>query len=132
MLADASKFVIDFVKIFTGVGNFGEIQKFNSWRNFFCLVTIECFPQVVYEFDEVVRLIQQERVQQRIVEQIVHVPVQQVVEGIAGLVKIIHQERISKRLVDRFFDVQVVMQRQVPTIQTVQKTVDVPQVRFFD
>ena len=38
-------------------------------------VTIECVPQVVDEIIEVVRLIPQERVQQRTVEQIVHVPV---------------------------------------------------------
>ena len=42
-------------------------------------VTIGCVPQVVDEIIEVVRLIPQERVQQRNVEQIVHVPVPQVV-----------------------------------------------------
>ena len=39
-------------------------------------VATECVPQVVDEIIEVVRLILQERVQQRTVEQIVHVPTQ--------------------------------------------------------
>ena len=64
-------------------------------------------------------------------EQIVHVPVPQVVEEIAGVVQIIHQERISKRITDRIFDVPVLMQRQVSIIQTVQKTVEFPLVQFF-
>ena len=87
-------------------------------------MTIECVPQVVDEIVEVVRLILQERVQQRAVEQIVHVPVPQVVEEKAGVVQIIHQERISKRIVDRIVDVPVVMQSQVPTVE-------VPQVQFL-
>ena len=37
-------------------------------------VTVGCVPQVVDEIIEVVRLLPQERVQQRTVEQIVHVP----------------------------------------------------------
>ena len=40
-------------------------------------MTIEYVPQVVDEIIEVVRLILQERFQQRTVEQIVHVPVPQ-------------------------------------------------------
>ena len=78
------------------------------------------------------RLILLERVQQRTVGQIVHVPVPQVVEEIAGLVQIIPLERISKRIIDRIIDVPAVMQRQVPTIQTVPKTVEIPQVQFLD
>ena len=62
----------------------------------------------------------------------VHVPVPQVVEEIAEVVQIILQERISKRIIDRIVDVPVVMQRQVPTIQTIRKTVEVPQVQFFE
>ena len=46
-------------------------------------MTIECAPK------EVVRLDPQERVQQRAVEQIVHVPVLPVVEEIAEVVQII-------------------------------------------
>ena len=95
-------------------------------------VTIEYVPKVVDEIIEVVRLIPQERVQKRTVEQIVHVPVPQVVEEIAEVVQIIHQERISKRVIDRIVDVPVVTQRQVPTIQTVQKTVKVLHVQFLD
>ena len=76
---------------------------------------------ILEEIIEVVRLIQQ-----RTVEQIDHDSVPRVV------VQIIRQERFSKRIVDRIVDVPVVMFRQVPTIQTVQKTVEVPQVQFFD
>ena len=92
-------------------------------------VTIEYVPQVVDEIIEVVRLIPQESFQRRTVEQVVHVPVPQVVEEIAGVAQIIHQERITKRIIDRIVCVPVVMQRQAPTIQTVQKTVEVPQVQ---
>ena len=35
-------------------------------------------------------------------------------------------ERISKRIIDRTIDVPVARQRQVPTIQTVRKTLEVP------
>ena len=42
------------------------------------------------------------------------------------------QERISKRVIDRIVDVPMVVQRQVPIIQTVEKTVEVPQVQFLD
>ena len=52
-------------------------------------VMIEYVPQVMEEIGEVVRSIPQERVQQRTVEQIVHVPVPQVVEEIAAVVQII-------------------------------------------
>ena len=52
-------------------------------------VAIEYVPKVVDEIIEVVRLIPQERVKQRIVEQIVHVPVPQVVEEVAEMVQII-------------------------------------------
>ena len=59
-------------------------------------------------------------------EQIVHVPEPQVLEEIAGMVQIIHQERFS------IVNVLVVMQRQIPFIQTVQKTWKIPQVQFLD
>ena len=59
-------------------------------------------------------------------EQIVHVPEPQVLEEIAGMVQIIHQERFS------IVNVPVVMQRQIPFIQTVRKTGKVPQVQFLD
>ena len=95
-------------------------------------MTIEYVPQIVDEIIEVVRLIPQEGIQQRTVEQIVHVPVPQVAEEIAGVVQIIHRECISKRIIDRIVDVPVVTQRQVPTIQTVQKTVKVQLVQFLD
>ena len=65
-------------------------------------------------------------------EQIVHVPEPQVVEEIAGVVQIIPKERFSKCFVDRVVGVPVVMQRQIPTIQTVRKTGKFPQVQFLD
>ena len=96
-------------------------------------VTIEYVPQAVDEVVEVVRLIPQESVQQRTVEQIVRVSVPQVGEEISEVVQITPQDRISERIIDRIVDVPVVvMQRQVPIIQTVQKTVGVPQVQFLD
>ena len=91
-----------------------------------------CVTKAVDEIIEVVRLTPEERVQQRTVEQIHHVPVPQVVGEIVEVVQIIPQERMSKRIIDRIADVPVVMQRQVPIIQTVQKTVEVPQVQFLD
>ena len=90
-------------------------------------MTVGCVPQVVDEIIEVVRLIPQERVQQRCPR-----PVPQVVGEIVEVVQIMPQERISKRIDDRIVDAPVLMQRQVPIIQTVQKTVEVPQVQFFD
>ena len=71
-------------------------------------MTIEHVPQVMAEIVEVVRLIPQERVHQRTVEQIVHVPAPQVAEEIAEVVQMIPQERISKRIIDRIVDVPVV------------------------
>ena len=50
---------------------------------------VQMIPQVVDEIIEVVRLIPPERVQQRTVEQNVHVPVPQVVEETAEVVQII-------------------------------------------
>ena len=87
-------------------------------------VTNEYVPKVVDEIIVVVRVIPQERVQQRTVEQSVHVPVPQVVGEIMEVVQITPQERISERIIDRIVDVPVAVQRQVPTIQTVQETVD--------
>ena len=74
-------------------------------------MTTEYIPQVMEEIAEVERQIPQERVQQRTLEQIVHVPAPQVVEEIAGVVQIIPQERVSKRIIDRIVEVPVVMQR---------------------
>ena len=65
-------------------------------------------------------------------EQIVHVPVPQVVAGNSGSGPDHSQERISKRVIDRIVEVPMVMQRQVPIIQTVEKTVEVPQVQLLD
>ena len=91
---------------------------------------IEYVPQVMEEIDEVVRSIPQERVEQRTVEQIVHVPVPRVVEEIAEVVH--SQERISEQIIDRIVGVPVAIQRQAPIIQTVRKTVKVLQVQFIE
>ena len=64
------------------------------------------------------------------VEQNVDGPVPQVVEE--TVVQIILQERISESIIDRIVDVPVETQRQVPTFQTVQKTVENLQVQFLD
>ena len=56
---------------------------------------------------EVVQIIPQERIQQRIVEQIVDVPVPQVVEEILEVIKVIPQERVSERIVEQIVDVPV-------------------------
>ena len=84
-------------------------------------VTIECVPKIVDEIPEIVQLIPQERVQQHTMEQIVHVLQPQAVEEMVEVVQIIPQQRISKRIIDRIVDVPLVIQRQVPIIQTVQK-----------
>ena len=68
-------------------------------------VTIEYVPRVADEIVGVVRLIPQERVQLRTVEQIVNVPVPQVFGVKVELVQIIPQERISKRVVGRIVGV---------------------------
>ena len=95
-------------------------------------VTIGCVPQVVDEIIEVVRLIPQERVQQRNVEQIVHVPVPQVVGEIVesgpdhspgAYLEAYHRPNRRCASGDA---------TQVPIIQTAQKTIEVPQVQFFD
>ena len=65
-------------------------------------------------------------------EQVVHVPVPQVVEATAGVVQIILQQRISEQIIDRIIGVPVAMQRQAPIIQTVRNTVKVLQVQFLD
>ena len=85
------------------------------------------YPVIIEEIVEVVRLIQQERIQQRTVEQTVDVPVPQVVEEMVDVLQIILLERISERIIDRIVDVPVVMQSQVRIIQTVQKKMEVPQ-----
>ena len=91
-------------------------------------VMIEYVPQV----NEVVRSIPQKRVEQRTVEQIVHVPVPRVLEENSGSCPDHSQERISEQIIDRIVGVPVAMQRQAPIIQTVRKTVKVLKVQFID
>ena len=93
-------------------------------------MTIEYVPKDMAEIVEVVRLIPQERVHQRTVEQIVHVTAPQVVEEIAEVVQTI--PRRASRSVSPMC--QVLKQSQVPTIQTVPRTVreQMPQMQFRD
>ena len=79
------------------------------------------------EIGEVVRLVPQECIPPRTVEQIVHVPVPRIVDG--GSVPNHSQERISKRITDSIVDVPAAKQRQALPIQTVKKTLEVPQVQ---
>ena len=89
-------------------------------------MTIEYVPQVMAEIVEVVRWIPQERVHQRTVEQIVQVPTPQVVEEIAEVVRTI--PRSASRSVS---PTESSMCQEVPTIQAVPRTVEVPQVQFL-
>ena len=95
-------------------------------------MTIEYVPQVMAEIVEVVRLIPQERVHQRTVEQVVHVPEPQVVEKIADVVQTIHRSASRSVSPTESSMCQVMKQRQVPTVQTVPRTVEVPQVQFLN
>ena len=52
------------------------------------------------EIVEVVKVIPQERISERIVEQIVDVPVPQIMEEIVEVVQIIPQERVQNRKVE--------------------------------
>ena len=56
---------------------------------------------------EVVQIIPQERIQLRILGQILDVPVPQVVEEILLVIKVIPQVRVSERIVEQIFDVPV-------------------------
>ena len=83
-------------------------------------------PHMMEKTIEVVKLIPQEKVQNRTMERIIDMPV-------------MAQHQVQKRLprflqtefIDKAVDVPVVMQRQVPTVQKVQKTAEVPQVKFI-
>ena len=81
-------------------------------------------------------MIPRERILEQTVKQIIEAPVPQAVKGCGGSGPDHPQERISKSIIDCIFDVPVVLRRQVPTThtvqKTVQKTVEVPQVRFLD
>ena len=65
-------------------------------------------PQVVEEILETIRIIPQERVQQRTVEQVIDVRVPQVVEQVVEVVKIIPQERIQQRTVEQIQEIPVI------------------------
>ena len=84
------------------------------------------------EIVEVVRLIPQERVHQRTVEQTVHVPAPQVVEEIAEVIQTIPKSASRSVSPTESSMCQVVKQHQVPTIQAVPRTVEVPQVQFLN
>ena len=56
---------------------------------------------------EVVRVIPQERISERINEQIVGVPVPEIMEEIVGVVKFVPQGRLKQHVVEQIVDVQV-------------------------
>ena len=56
---------------------------------------------------EVVRVIPQERISERINEQIVGVPVPEIMEEIDGVVKFVPQGRLKEHVVEQVVDVQV-------------------------
>ena len=112
-------------------------------------------PQIAEETVDVFDVFTQERVQQRIVEQSTETPAISFADEIAETPKTQTQNDIICRLkedqseflevevqetvevpqiqfIDKTLDVPVVMQRQVPTVQKVQKTVEVPQTQFID
>ena len=95
-------------------------------------VTIEYVPQVMAEIVEIVRLTPQERVHQRTVEQVAHVPAPQVVEEIPEVVQTIPRRASRSVSPTESSMCQVVKQRQVPTIKAVPRTVEVPQVQFLN
>ena len=70
---------------------------------------------------EVVQIFPLERIQLRIVEQIVDVPVPPVVEEILEVIKVIPQVRVSERIVEQIVD--------VPVPQVMEEIVEV--VRLF-
>ena len=77
------------------------------------------------ELVEAFKVFVQDRVQQRIMEQITETPAVSIAEEIMETPK-------TQTQVDKTIDMLVVRQGQVPTIRPVQKTVEVPQVRFLD
>ena len=60
---------------------------------------------ILEEIVEVVRLVPQEQMSERICEQVVEVPVPQVAEKLIGVPKIASQERILQRAVEQIVDV---------------------------
>ena len=87
-------------------------------------MTIEYVPQVMADIVEVVH--------QRTMEQIVHVPAPQVVEEIAEVIQTIPRNASRSVSPTESSMCQVVKQRQVPTIQTDPRTVEVPQAQFLN
>ena len=75
------------------------------------------------------RLIPKERIQQRTVEQIVVVSRISSRERNGGSGPDHSPERIIR---DRIVDVTVMVQRQIPTIHTIQKTMEILQIQFLD
>ena len=78
-------------------------------------------PHVMEKTTEVVKLIPQERIQNRTMEQIIHVPVLQETVEVPQI-----------QFIDEAADVPVIVQRQVPIVQKMQKTVEASQVKSPD
>ena len=58
-------------------------------------------------------------------------PVSQIQEKTVEVIQLIPQDRMSDRIVKQTVNI-AVQQRQVPTVQTVQNTVKIPQGQFLD
>ena len=86
---------------------------------------------ILKEIVPVVTLAPHERVRQRTVEEIVHVPVPQVVEETAEEVQIIPRRASGSVSPTEPSMCQVVKQHQVPTFQTVPRRVEIPPVQFL-
>ena len=80
-------------------------------------------PGIGQEFGEVIQLSRQERLSDRIAEQLPDVPGPLAQEQNVGVVKV---------TIGEIIDVPVTAQRQVPTVQAVQKTVEVPEDKFLE
>ena len=83
-------------------------------------------PVIIEEIVKVVRLIPQERIQQRTVEQIVVVSRTSSRERNGGSEPDHSPERI---IGDKIVDVTMVVQRQIPTIQTIHKKMEILQIQ---
>ena len=106
--------------------------------------TVE-MPPMTEEMDGVPKTVSQDRIPQRTAEQVMDTPVPQVVEELVEVFKVFFQYRVQQRIVEQITETPAVSlaeeiveapkvqtQGQVLASQTVQKTVETPQVQFLD
>ena len=91
-------------------------------------------PQIMEDIVEVIQLVPQERIQERIVEEIIDVPVPQWIEEMIEVVKLIPQERVENRTAEQIVDVPVpqIQEELVEVIQLVphERISTIPSCRF--